>query len=578
MAFLEEIEEKIYKIGKNPIKIDNPPKLVEIELPVPKKKHHKKRKVSARIEAIGGMEHIAYDSLHEAHAIPVDQWKSDMTESEIKSFPMVNEPMAVISGDAVGLNPYGVQPTVSYDILWTYFKYTPEIIAVVRAIVEDIMSDGWHLLGDKPNKKKAAERFLMENHAKEQITSMLYDSLVTGDGYLYVKKPSETEMKELISNVLSRPEIKALPGMQGIDEIKSELGDEFFEKLKIDEDLFTPRSFVNIPASTLKALFDEHGNVTKWVQKVGVKYQYFSREEISHFRLLRLDGKFYGFSPMASILKEMDVLANVKDYARYFFEKGGVPNFMFILKNETPNSNNFRQFKKSLQLYASLANKYKNLVVTGEVEAQALNTLPKDMEFQQLATYLTQILIMTWGVPQTRLTDIGIGAQKSAMRGSTISTEGYYRKISHYQDLIEDFINTTLLQPFDVKMAFKPTYPQDELRDAQMDKVMTDTAEQRISLGIWDRGQAAAYMGIDSEDIPTEEEWQKHREAMMPQQGFGTGQLNQNQLRNKASIGQSPEKMAQDADKQSVALQKKSVPQTIIKKIDNTTFLVEERD
>jgi hypothetical protein len=381
---------------------------------------------------------------------------------------------------------------------------------------------------------------------------MLYDSLVTGDGYLFVKRPSETEVKELIANIVSRPEIKAM----GITEIKSELGEEIFEKLKIDEDLFTPRSFVNIPSSTLKALFSEHGDVSKWVQKVGVKYQHFTRDEIVHFRLLRLDGKFYGFSPMASILKEMDMLANVKDYARYFFEKGGVPNFMFILKNETPNSNNFRQFKKSLQLYASLANKYKSLVVTGEVEAQPLNTLPRDMEFRELAAYLTQVLIMTWGVPSTRLTDVGV-SQKSSLRGSTLSQEGYYRKISHYQDLISDFINTNLLAPFKVTMSFKPTYPQDELRDAQMDKVMSDTAEQRISMGIWDRKQAAVYLGMDPDDLPSDEEWAKQREAMMPQQGFGTGQLNQNQLRNKATLTQSPEKAAQDTDKQSIALQKK---------------------
>jgi hypothetical protein len=517
------------------------------------------------ITAISFEDRIEYDSDSSGHLIPAMNWKGNMTSEEIKAFPLINEPMASFT-DSVVVHPFGVQPPVDYNVLWTYFKYTPEIVAVVRAIVEDIMSDGWELEGGRNNKLEA-EKFLEKNHAKEEIISMLYDSMVTGDGYLYIQKIGKNEVKTAVDRIFSNIEIKNALG----DKIKQELGSTF----EADEDLFTPRSFISVASSTMKAQFDKNGDVANWIQRVGTKTQNYSPEEIMHFRLLRLDGKFYGYSPMVSILREMDILANVKDYARYFFEKGGVPNFMFILKNETPASNNFKQFKKSLQLYASLANKYKSMVVTGEVEAQALNKLTRDMEFRELAKYLTQVMIMVWGVPVTRLSDIGLGDRVS--RGSTISTEGYYRKISHIQDLVEDYINMYLLSPFKVKMKFKPTYPQDQLRDAQIDKIKTDTVEQRIRLGLWTREDGGLYCGIAKENLPTEEEFRANQMMSPPKQGWGTGQQGTDKMSNFQLLSDSTEKMGQASDKQAVALDKKSVNKSyIIEALDkDKSYIIE---
>jgi hypothetical protein len=489
---------------------------------------------------------MIYDTDGLLHAIPVTQWKDDLKMDEIKAFPLVNEPMTVFADSGAYVHPFGVPPPVDYGILWTYFKYTPELVAIVRAIVEDIMSDGWLLEGGRNNRIKA-EKFLMKNYAKEQIASMLFDTLITGDGYLYIQRLSKYEVKGKIDSILDRPEIKSIIG----DELKEEMGTRIFDSLDIDEDIFTARSFLAVPSSTLKAKFDKNGNVYEWVQRVGARWNTLKPDELIHFRLLRLDGKFYGFSPLASILKEMDILANVKDYARYFFEKGGVPNYLFIMPNETPDSPNYKNFQKTLQLFSSLANKYKNLIVTGEVEAKELNRFSKDMEFRELAKYLTQVLIMTWGVPVSRLSDVGLGDKVQA-RGSTVSTEGYYRKISYYQDILEDLINIELLAPFKVRMKFKKTYLQDEIREVQVAKIMTDTAEQRMSLGIWDREHAGKYLGMEPEDLPTKEEIQKDQEIMM--RGSGTTPFGQSKMNNFQLLSESSEKIGQAQDKQAAAL------------------------
>ena len=515
-----------------------------------------KQNIEEEASAVILEDRIISDKDNIPHLIPGNQYKSDMTQEQIKSFPMINEPLAAFSNTGVFVHPFGVPPTVDYGVLWTYFKYTPEIVACVRAIVEDIMSDGWHIdTIDKGksgrNKKLKAERFLMENYAKEQVIAMLYDCLVTGDGYFYTQKFSKKEVRGRIEDVMERPQIKSLIPS---DEIKADMIQKIWNSVNEDEDIFSPRSFIQVPSSTLKAQFDREGNVWQWIQKVGVRFQTYSPDEIIHFRLLRLDGKFYGFSPMASILKEMDILANVKDFARYFFEKGGVPNFMFILKNETPKSENYKIFKKTLQLYSSLANKYKSMVVTGDVAVEPLNKLSRDMEFKELAKYLSQILIMAWGVPVTRLSDVGF-TDKAIARGSTVAIEGYYRKIRHLQDLIEDMLNMELLKPFGVELHFNRQHIQDLIREVQVDKIKTDTAEQRITLGLWSREDAADYLGIDPNELPTDEEIRKAQELLPPKQGWGSGFQGQSQLNKMQTLSESSEKIGQAADKQAIALQ-----------------------
>ena len=520
---------------------------------------------------------IEIDSTNTQHLIPLSAWHKKMSDSEIKAFPLINEPMVAFANSGVFIHPYGVPPPVNYEILWTYFKYTPEIQAVTRAIVEDILSDGWILQGGRNNRLKA-EKFLMMNFAKEQIASLLYDTMVTGDGYLFVQGLQKNEVKSLIDraveNTMEKSEIKSRIADEFKSEIKHEVGEKLMNSIEEDEDIFAPRNMISVPSSTMRAQFDESGNLLQWVQKVGMRIRNYTAEEILHFRLLRLDGKFYGFTSLAAILKEMDILANVKDFARYYFEKGGVPNFMFILKNEAPNSVNTKNFQKSLQLFSSLANKYKSLVVTGEVDVKELNRFSKDMEFRELAKYLTQVIIMTYGVPVSRLSDVGLGDRVQA-RGSTISTEGYYRKISHIQDMLEDFLNMFILSKFKVTMKFNKTYTQDVVRDAQIDKMKTDTVEQRMTLGLMKRDDAAEYLGIDPEDLPTKEdikEMEKLKMQTLPKPG-GSPQFGQSKLNTHQVMSDSPEKMAQDSDKQAIAVEKKS---TRIRRLDDNTFEIVE--
>jgi len=296
------------------------------------------------------------------------------------------------------------------------------------------------------------------------------------------------------------------------------------------------------------AQFDEKfGNAIAYKQRVGKNEVTFTPEEIIHFTLLRLDGRFYGFTPLISLTLEMQILADVKDLAAYYFNHGGVPNWMFVMPHDTPDSPNFKRMEQALKAYASITEKYKSLIVTGkEIEVKDLNRVNKDMEFRELAKYITQVMIMTWGMPASRLSELLL---QGGNRGAPTSSEGYYRKISHIQDIFEDLINSQLLKEFKVKLRFNRTYKQDEIREVQIDQIKSDTALKLWHSGFVNENWMWKYLNIP-EGL--------RGDPIKPMPGGEQGPTNrQQQLPAGKMFEKSPDAVSEAQTKQSVALQKR---------------------
>lgn len=441
----------------------------------------------------------------------------------IRNEPLSNEPIAIIE------HPYGIYQPISYFTLWAYFKDSPEVMACVTAIIEDILSDGWRLDGAKADVDKA-EEFLQHNNAKSQLTAFLYDAFVTGDAYLYVNKMTDTDIRTRIEERFNGKQIKSSLISEAIAEIKQE-----------NPDILTTKAFRYLPSSTVRLDYDIHGTVHQYVQIVGSQWRWLRPEEIIHFKLMDLDGKAYGYTPIQTVLKEIDILTNIKDLAKYFFEKGGVPNFIWILKNETPQSANTKAFKKALQQYANLSNKHKSLVVCGEVEVQPVGKIDKDMEFRELARYVTQVIVSVFGVPANRIP--GLLFEKGQKTGA-LNNEGYYRKIAHWQDILEDLLNSRLLKEYNVRLRFNRTYKQDEIREVQTAKMMMDAMIQGYNAGFINEQYV-----WDMLEVPED-----RRGKPLPPGSTNAQFANQDNLNNHQLMTESDEKLAEDQSKQSVAV------------------------
>lgn len=459
----------------------------------------------------------------------------DVPDSQIRQgkFPLTNELLPVFQV------PYGRSPEVDYNTLWAYFRASPELQSILIAISDDVISDGWTLKGGR-NYVQRAEKFLVDNHAKQTFTSLLLDVLLTGDGYLWKDKVNPDDFRKSLSKVISKRY-----GM----EYKSKFTDWIMKAT--EEDIFSTRKFIDVPSSTFKININEYGDVTEYLQRP-INYTgqpvRFTTDQIIHFRLMRINGKVYGYSPSQSLITIMDVLDDIRDYARYYFRKGGVPNYMFILKDANTGDPDYKALNKAIELYSNLTHRYKNLVLTGDVEIKELNKLDHDMEFRQLAQYLTQVMVMLWSIPASRLSDMLVSA---GMKGSGTSTQGYYRKISHIQDIFEEMINSQLLEEFKVKLEFNRTYLDDEVVETQVAMQMADAlSKQQALLAPYGKKMTleklSQMLRIKEDEL---EDGEAEIEVPNERQGF----------KPKNELTSDPEKKIDDKNKQKIAAEGKSL-------------------
>lgn len=474
----------------------------------------------------------------ENHMVPLGVDVKSIKAAELRKYPLLNDPFA----SSVIAMPFGRPPDVDRQTLMQYVKTTPEIVAIFNAIIEDIISDGYTLevydeaRGSGKNTIAKAEKFLENNHFKELLTSALWDVLGTGDAYIWKGKITHEQVRKMVESLVDGNPIQ----------MKSAAIKQIMTSVRLDEDIFSIRSLDIIPSSTVNIKYD-HSGVIEYIQRVGMNVARFAPEEVVHVRLWRVDGKIYGFTPLQSITREIDTLASVKDRARYFIH-GGAPPRVFNFPNETPESPSVKAFKKALAQFAALPDKYKNIVVTGELVTEKLSEMKNDMEFKELAVYLTQVIVMAWQIPSSRLSDMLVA---KGIRGATIATQGYYRKISHLQDMIQDFVNAEILSGFKVRLKFRKAYLEDEIQETQVMMYRTDTlSKMQGILGAYDK-KMTLKKTLQILDV-TEDDVEDGKVEM-----FNDPANRQNFEPNKQLLGKDPEKSFQDKDKQKIALQKR---------------------
>ena len=473
----------------------------------------------------------------ENHMVPLGTDIKSIKANDLRNYPLLNDPFAT----SVIAMPFGRPPDVDRQTLMQYVKSTPEIVAIFNAIIEDIVSDGYTLeawedtRGSGKTTIAKAEKFLEDNHFKELLTSALWDALGTGDAYIWKGKVTQNSVRKMVESLVDNSPVQ----------VKSMAMKEIMTGIRLDEDIFSIRSLDVIPSSTVQIKYD-HSGVIEYIQRVGMIIARFTPEEVVHIRLWRVDGKIYGFTPLQSITREIDTLTSVKDRARYFIH-GGAPPRLFNFPNETPESPSVKAFKKALMQYSATPDKYKNVVVTGELITEKLSEMKNDMEFRELAIYLTQVIVMAWQIPSSRLSDMLVA---KGIRGATIATQGYYRKISHLQDVIQDVVNSEILSGFKVRLKFRKAYLEDEIQETQVMMYRTDTlSKEQGILGAYNKKFTLKKV-LQILDV-TEDDIEEGKVEM-----FNDPTNRQSFEPNKQLLGKDPEKGFQDKDKQKIALQK----------------------
>lgn len=403
--------------------------------------------------------------------------------------PLLNEVSTVTSPSR-----YNRGGRIDYKELWRRFKNSPELVAILSTIVMDAFGDRpkWEDLNGRPlgrNTRIKAEKFWREQSARETVCAIAYDTLLCGDGFLWLGKPTKDQLVAAYKEAASKFDLPPI-------EIKEDM---------IDEDFNNVRAIDYVAASTMDVEHDST-EVTGYVQRAAGGEREFTKEEIVHFRYMTVDGRVMAFSPAQSLLAEIMLLDLVKGNMLSFMRNGGSPDKVFVLPEETADSVNHRYLVDILTKYKRVENFHGNLVVSGKLEIQDLAGNPKDMEYKELALYIASNMAFAYKLPSSRIPYlIGSAANKGDNGG--ISDAGYWQNIGCLQDYFEDLLNQFVFNPmFKANVRFSRKYKQDEVREAQTFQMNVDSATKLQSMLQMSGKQlkldkALALLGMSEEDV-----------------------------------------------------------------------------
>jgi len=462
--------------------------------------------------------------------------------------PLINENASPLTFSAFGTTGGTAQTSnspVDYKALWEIWLSSPEAISPCETIVTDIISDGFTIKpitsGSSGKQLVArAQEFLDKNQFKTRVQpALLYDRLVTGDAYLYKPRLTEGEVRSAI-----RKKVNNLPVNN------KKVAENYLYYSMVDEDTYKTKELISIASSTIRIKHDEFGNVISYEQRVGSNSASFTTDEIIHWKYMHINGRMYSFCPLKALIPELTLIAAIKDTAGMSFDNGGVPNYIFNLPEETPDSRNVNFLQQQLKLFKDMASTNHSLVTTGEVNVEVIQNLMKDMQFRDLLEQMTRIVYTTWGVPPSKMGQAGGG---DGAYDTGLATEGYYRRISNQQDQFYTPLNTQLMMPeFGVQLIPNKSYLQDELRETQMLKQKFDIAQQAWQQNWWNEKAVIDFLEIPDEYKGT---FEKNDPKSMLNQGLltkkevnePTAKKEVNEMRSKTQKEKTPQVKALEA-------------------------------
>jgi len=196
-------------------------------------------------------------------------------------------------------SPWGTDKTlftsskgVDMDILYGVLKQSPEVMACIQAITEDIMADEWKFIGKAVKNLEEAQAFAVKVNLYKILTNVVYELLTTGNAYVLKLAVNKTQVKNLLVGITK--EVIKEYGFKNSDFKKKT---EF-----LLQDMTKPQDLQIIKSSTVSIQFDETGVVKNYVQKSGNGERVFAAEDVIHISLANIGGEPYGFTGLETLL------------------------------------------------------------------------------------------------------------------------------------------------------------------------------------------------------------------------------------------------------------------------------------
>jgi len=389
---------------------------------------------------------------------------------------------------------------INFDqIVYKRIRKSPEAISLAYAIARDIVGLDYHFtyLGKSSGvqNKQKAETF-WEQEGKEPMLHGTVDALFTGELYTWKNKISKNNMdKKVRQTIKDNYDFNFRESLDMAEQVAMQTIDSD------DEDIFSVRDIRHVPSSTIEHEINKYGDVKAFVQeRSGEEDIPLDPDKVMHYQFMKLNGGTYAFPPTYAVLGELDTIANVKDFNGIRFSNAGVMNKIFKLPEDGPDSENYKLLNNTIKKYRQNRDKFKDMVLTGEVEVEELHDV-QDMDFKNLIQHMVETLAMLWQVPPERA-QMQMGDGQGARR-SSFGNEGYYNNIYFHGNRIAAMLNKELFEPeFNCRIHFHNPNVRQEIRKADRDLRRAEHGRMMAAMGLWDQDRLADAMDVGENEMP----------------------------------------------------------------------------
>ncbi len=383
-----------------------------------------------------------------------------------KPYPMLN-----VVSDSLSNYFFTQTQTRKKKWLMQWYSSIPELTGMVNKVARDICGD-FHFEPINPdevgktgrNKIFKANKFCAEIGYKKQKLMQIIDRLVTGESFAWKGKISDKQIKDTITKHLNfRPFVE--------QKVKTALSAHIFHELKategfggsgFDEDFLMPRKYRTVASTTMEIVHDTF-DVIGFRQIVAGKHKPFDLKEIIHSTFGQIDGKVSGFTPVESIVVQLELLRFMWQNMLAYERNGGGPDRMFVLKNIRPGDPAYARMKNQLEKYKLVQNKHGDLLFTGDVSVENLEQLDK-MQFKDMGLYIMGIMALQWELPKSSLPMVIGGTNTKDDTGGN-SERGYWDNIEFSQEMDSETENSQLWIPhFGVKLVYDRKFVQKDIQ------------------------------------------------------------------------------------------------------------------
>jgi len=403
---------------------------------------------------------------------------SNSNTMQPKALPMLNEVSA-------NLRTYfdGQSQITKKRALMRLYKRTGELNAIVNKVARDLTAN-YHfepVSGTGASRIKKANRFALQMGYRRIKFTEAVDKLVTGESYKWIGM--------LTNDQIRSSALKHISNYKGLEKKeKSILVDSFVKHMQelkqtdeigvmqgFNEEIMEPQKLNYLASSTMENIFDSYG-VTKYIQSIDMlRPVEYSLPEIIRSTYMDIDGKASGFTPVESVLVQIELLRFMWQNMLSIQKNGGAPDKMFILKNTDVNSPAYTRIKEQLEKYKLVENKHGNMLFTGEVTIEDLTQL-ENMQFMDMGLLITGLLAMHWQVPKSSIPYIVGGTNTKDDTGGN-SEKGYWDNIECMQRIDAEIDNSQLWIPhFGVKLVYDKTYVQKDVQEETAKQLMINNA------------------------------------------------------------------------------------------------------